>query len=146
MSKKVTTAATVVALALALAATAAAAPGKPAPSSLSLVVLTPASGALLADASSPGGAHWGDAVTFTVATTATDRPYVTVNCYQSGVWVLTATAGFYADYGPGQTFGLSNTTWTGGAADCTAELDAVAISGKGAKQVRLATTSFHVDA
>jgi hypothetical protein len=132
-------------LALLVAASAVAAPSKPSSSSLNLVVIGASTSAFAAPTSS-SGAHWGDAITFDVSTTATDRPYVTLNCYVGGVWVLTGTAGFYADYGPGHVFGLSNTAWTGGAGDCTAELFYESTGGKGAKKVTLATTSFHVDA
>ncbi len=55
--------------------------------SLSLVVLD----------STDGLAHWSNHVTFNVSTTAT-QPYVTVDCYQNGVWVMSGTRGFYPDY------------------------------------------------
>jgi len=133
-------------VALVVAATAVAAPPRPT-SSLSLVVLaSTSSGALAAATSSTPVAHWGDAITFDVSTTATDMPYVTLNCYVDGVWVLTGTRGFYPDFAWGQVFGLSNTAWTGGPGDCTAELYYEVSSGKNVKTVSLAKTSFHVDA
>jgi hypothetical protein len=89
--------------------------------------------------SNDGLAHWGQSVTFKISTAAT-KPYVTLNCYQNGVWVLASTAGFFPDYPWGQTFGLSNTTWAGGAADCKAEL----FYSTSTKKTTLATTSFHV--
>ena len=101
------------------------------PSVINLVVLD----------SSDGVPHWGNHVTFDVSTTATDQPYVTVDCYQNGVWVMTGTRGFYPDYLWGQTFALSSAGWTGGAADCNARLFTVAANGK---STTLATTSFHV--
>ncbi len=97
--------------------------------SLSLVVLD----------STDGLAHWSNHVTFNVSTTAT-QPYVTVDCYQNGVWVMSGTRGFYPDYLWGQTFALSSAGWTGGAADCSARLFTVSSNGK---STTLATTSFH---
>jgi len=100
------------------------------PSGLNLVVLD----------STDGLPHWGDHVTFSVSPTATDQPYATLNCYQNGVWVLTGTRGFYpGSYG--QTFALSSAGWTGGAAECTAELFSLSSNGK---TTTLGTTSFHV--
>ena len=104
---------------------------RPSASSLSLVLLN----------STDGLSHWGQDVTFTVSTTATTEPNVSLVCYQSGVLVYGAVAGFYASY-PwpwDQTFILSSPSWTGGGADCTATL--YYISGSGT--VPLATMSFH---
>ena len=74
--------------------------------------------------STDGLPHYGQQVTFTVATTVTTRPYVKLDCYQNQVWVYDQWAGFYADFPWAwlQTFPLSNSTWTSGAADCTATL------------------------
>jgi len=103
---------------------------RPPASSLSLVLLN----------STDGLPHWGQDVTFTVSTTATTEPNVSLDCYQSGVLVYGAVAGFYPSY-PwpwDQTFILSSPSWTGGGADCTATL--YYISGSGT--VPLATMSF----
>ena len=74
--------------------------------------------------STDGTAHYGQKVTFNVATTVTDRPYVRLDCYQNQVWVYSQWAGFYPDFSwPWmQTFPLSNSMWTSGAADCAATL------------------------
>jgi hypothetical protein len=83
-------------------------------SSLSLVLLN----------STDGLPHYGQNVTFNPSTTVTTRPYVKLDCYQNGVWVYDQWAGFYAGF-PWpwlQTFPLSSSTWTSGAADCTATL------------------------
>ncbi len=99
-------------------------------SSLSLVLLN----------SADGLAHWGQQVTFNVSTTATTEPNVSLNCYQTGVLVYGAVAGFYPSY-PWpwtQIFTLSSPSWTSGAADCTATL--YYFSGR--KTVTLATLSF----
>lgn len=135
--------ASLAALVLALTAAASAGNGagaKSSDSSINLVVLSSGTSAFSATASS--GAHWGDFVTFDVSTSASE-PYVTLMCSQNGVNVLSGSAGFFAAYGPGQVFGLSNTSWTGGAADCTADLHYTKSSGR---TVSLATTAFHVDA
>jgi hypothetical protein len=87
-----------------------------------------------------GSAHSGQRVTFSVATTATS-PFVSLNCYQGGVWVSAASAGFFAAYPWSQDFTLASTTWTGGDADCTALLYT---SRDGTKITSLATLSFHV--
>ena len=108
-------------------------------SSLSLIVLNSSTAA----ASATGAPRWGDLVTFDVSTTVTNRPYVTLNCYQDGAWVMSMTAGFYADYGPGKVFALSGTSWTGGGADCTADLHYAAHNGR---KVTLAELTFHADA
>jgi hypothetical protein len=124
-------------LSFALVPVALAGKGKPGGSggtsggaSLSLVVLD----------STDGLPHWSNHITFNVSTTAT-QPYVTVDCYQNGVWVLSGTRGFYPDYLWGQTFALNSSGWTGGAADCNARLFTVSSRGS---QTTLATTSFHV--
>jgi len=88
--------------------------------------------------STDGLPHWGNHVTFNVSTTAS-QPYVTLNCYQNGAWVLSGTRGFFAGYVWGQVFGLS---WAGGgAADCTATLFTSSSSGR---STTLATLGFHV--
>src|SRR5262249_52778866 len=128
--------------ALALASTAFAGNGggqnKSSSSSISLVLLGPTS-----SATSSSGAHWNDQVTFAVSTTATDRPYVLLNCYQTGAWVLASQAGFYPLYPFGQNFTLASSAWTAGAADCTAILGMNSVGGT--KFTKLAETSFHVD-
>lgn len=90
--------------------------------------------------STDGLAHWGQYVTFNVTTSAT-YPYVTLTCSRNGVPVLTQSAGFFPSYPWGQTFGLSNTSWTSGEADCVADLH---YSSSNGKSVSLAKTSFHV--
>jgi len=88
-----------------------------------------------------GMAHSGQQVTFAVATSATASPFVSLNCYQGSVWVYTASAGFFAAYPWSQDFTLSSTSWTGGAADCTARLYS---SRDGTRTTTLATMDFHV--
>jgi len=108
-------------------------------SSISLVLLAPAA-ATTASSSVP---HWNDQVSFAVSTTATDRPYVLLNCYQNDVWVMASQAGFYTLYPFGQNFTLASGAWRGGAAECTAILGMN--SNGGTKFTKLAVTSFHVD-
>jgi hypothetical protein len=93
--------------------------------------------------SSDSLAHYGDQVTFDVSTTATDKPSVKLTCFQGGVSVYRASAGFYPDYpwAWAQTFTLASSAWTGGAADCTADL--YYVTSKGAFAT-LTTLSFPV--
>jgi hypothetical protein len=81
-------------------------------------------------------------VTFTVSTTATTQPNVSLDCYQNGTLVFGGVAGFYASYPwPGsQIFVLSSPSWTGGAANCTATL--YYFSGR--KTINLTTLNFQV--
>jgi hypothetical protein len=90
--------------------------------------------------STDGWAHAGQHVTFSVTTSATS-PFVSLNCYQGGVWVSTVSAGFFAAYPWSRDFTLASTMWTGGDADCTAMLYT---SKDGSKITSLATLSFHV--
>ncbi len=83
-------------------------------SSLALVLLN----------STDGSPHWGQQITFTVSTTATTEPHVSLACSQNGVVVYTTETGYYAGY-PWpwtQTMTLSSYAWTGGGASCTANL------------------------
>ena len=101
-------------------------------SSLALVLLN----------STDGLPHWGQQITFTVSTTATTEPHVSVTCSQNGALVYSASAGFFASY-PWpwtQIMTLSSQSWTGGAADCTATLYAI----NGTKVTNLAALAFHV--
>jgi len=94
--------------------------------------------------STDGTAHFGQHVTFAVSTTATTRPFVSLNCYQGGSWVYTASVGFFADYAWPQQFTLSSGWWTSGAADCTAAL--YYTNSSGTRNTTLATLSFRVNA
>jgi hypothetical protein len=104
--------------------------------SLSLVMVN--------DLNGDGQPNWGDTVTFNISTTATTEPNVSLTCYQSGVLVYSAVSGFYASY-PWpwtQNMGLWSNSWTGGAADCTAELYYF----NGSKTVTVATLDIPVAA
>ena len=102
-------------------------------SSLSLVLLD----------STDGLAHYGQRVTFEVATTATTEPLVDLGCYQNGTLVLLGFAGFSStDPWPWtKIMTLSTSAWTGGEADCTARLYSASNTGK---TTTLATLNFHV--
>jgi hypothetical protein len=81
-------------------------------------------------------------ITYDVSTTATTEPRVETLCYQNNGMVLDAATGFYDSY-PWpwtQIINLSSQKWTGGDADCTAQL----YSWDGWRRTTLATTSFHV--
>jgi hypothetical protein len=85
---------------------------------------------MVADANGNGSPDVGDTVSFNVSTTATDKPWVKVNCSQGGSWVYTSSAGFFAAYAWAPNFTLESTMWTSGAADCTATLYKVGSNGK----------------
>jgi hypothetical protein len=95
------------------------------------------------DQNANGAPNWSDQVTFAVYTTATDKPWVKLNCYQAGVWVSTSTAGFFAAYPWPPNFTLASGGWTSGAGDCTATLYMVTSNGR---SKTLGTLGFHVNA
>ncbi|MFL5798029.1 MAG: hypothetical protein ACJ77A_08860 [Actinomycetota bacterium] len=76
------------------------------------------------DANSDRLPNWGDTITFSVSTTATQYPSVELDCSQNGTPVYTHSAGFYPTYPwpQSQNFVLQSYVWTGGAADCVATL------------------------
>ena len=130
------TAALCLALAPAALAAKAGAGGKPAPSgtaTIGLVLLN----------STDGLPHVGEKVTFDVSTTATDKPWVTLNCYQNGGLVYKGSNGIFPT-SLGQDFTLASNTWTSGAADCTAWLQNWANYAKHGVIQDLASISFHV--
>jgi hypothetical protein len=110
----------------AVAATAVAVSLVAAPAS-AYAARTPGSGSgastmSLVNLTKPGVAPaWNNDITFTVNTSAT-YPYVQVNCYQNGALVYSNSKGMFAAYPWGHDFVLSSYYWTGGAANCTAEL------------------------
>jgi hypothetical protein len=96
----------------ALAARGGGGPGTSSTGSLSLVLMN----------SSDGLPHYGQQVTFNVSTTATTRPYVSLDCTQNGTLVYSNQVGYYPGYPWVQYFTLASSYWTGGAASCTATL------------------------
>ena len=100
--------------------------------------------AMVTDANQNGLPNWGDTITFSVSTTATTEPHVNVSCYQNGVTVYGASTGYYASY-PWpwtQNMTLSSQSWTGGAASCTAVLQAYS----GTSITTVGTLNFSVGA
>lgn len=95
---------------------------------------------VVVDMDGDGVIQYGDAVTFTLSTSAS-RPFVSVNCYQGGAWVYAASVGYFADYPWDQWFTLATSSWPAGSGDCTAKLyttrDGIRIN-------VLGTTSFSV--
>jgi hypothetical protein len=78
-----------------------------------------------------GLVHWGGQITFTVSTSATTEPHVSVTCSQNRTVVYSSATGYYAGY-PWpwtQVMTLSSTAWSGGAASCTAKLYSLNNSG-----------------
>jgi hypothetical protein len=86
--------------------------------------------------------HFGDTITFDVSSTQTAAPFVNLLCYQNGQLVAEGWTSFFAGGLGDGTFRLYSGTWTGGAADCTANLDMFV----NYKWKVLASTSFQVAA
>jgi hypothetical protein len=94
--------------------------------------------------SGDGLAHFGQRVTFDVYTTATQYPWVTVDCYDAkGAWVYHASNGIFPT-SLNQVFTLGSNTWTSGAANCTAYLQNWDNYGRHGSITNLASTNFHV--
>jgi hypothetical protein len=95
--------------------------------------------------STDGLPHYGQRITFSVSTTATTRPFVRLNCYQDGVWLVAGSVGLFPDYPWSQEFILSSGGaaggWSSGAADC----DATLYSNDGRRSTDLAKIAFHVE-
>ena len=99
---------------------------------------------MVEDLNGNGSPNWSDTVSFDVSTDATDSPELRLTCYQDGVAVYWTQTAYYDGY-PfwwTQLMKLESGMWTGGAADCTADL----FFTSGRKTVTLATLDFHVDA
>ena len=104
--------------------------GKAPAGSLSLVVLD---GADLT-------ANHRERVAFDVTTSATDRPFVGVRCWQGTAWVLDGYTGYFATYMFDPWVTLDSAYWTPGVeASCTARL--FYYDRKGNQKV-IATTTF----
>lgn len=100
---------------------------------------------LVNDANGNGAPNWGDTVTFAVSTTATAMPYVTLDCYQGGTLVYTASNGIFA-ISLNQLFVLKTPAWSGGAASCTAWLQNWDSYSKHHSITNLASMNFSVGA
>jgi hypothetical protein len=89
-------------------------------------------------------AHFGQKVTFTVWTNATDYPWVTVKCLQNGRLVYKQSNGIFPT-SLGQVFTLGPTpSWSGGGADCTATLEDWDSYSRNGHISTLASMGFHV--
>ena len=75
------------------------------------------------DKNGNGAPDWGDFVTFNISTTATDQPWVELDCYQNGVRVSQGWDGYFTGSLTSRNFGLYSPQWTGGPASCTAYLE-----------------------
>jgi hypothetical protein len=87
--------------------------------------------------STDGLPHYGQRIEFDVSTTATDQPWVLLECYQSGSRVSQGKGAYFDGALSGRDFTLASPKWTGGAADCVANLTKPDWS-------VLATLNFHV--
>jgi hypothetical protein len=101
---------------------------------------------MVKDANGDGAPNYGDTVTFSVSTTSTSMPYVTVDCYQGGTLVYQASNGIFS-ISLNQMFVLGGTTaWQGGAANCTAYLQNWDSYSKHHTVTNLASMNFTVGA
>src|SRR5262245_51329330 len=66
--------------------------------------------------STDGLPHWGQLVTFNLSTSAS-RPYVGLQCFQGGVLVYSASAGFFPEYPWSRNYSLASYSWSSGDAD-----------------------------
>ena len=84
----------------------------------------------------------GGRVTFAVSTTATDRPFVGLRCWQGTSFVYDGYVGYFPSYMFDPWFTLGSPYWVADqAASCTARLFRYDSRGR---QIVLATTSFPV--
>ena len=93
---------------------------------------------LVVDNNGNGLPNWNDVVTFNISTTISS-PYVHLICSQNGTMVAQGWDGYFVGALGGRNFGLASPQWTGGAADCVANVETSTGS-------ILGTMSFHVDA
>ena len=85
--------------------------GKQASATIALVLLD----------SADAVANHGDRITFDVVTSATDRPFVSLKCWQGTVGVYNKSIGIFPSYLYDPWFTLDSMYWTAGAdASCTA--------------------------
>jgi hypothetical protein len=87
--------------------------------------------------STDGVAHNNQWIRFNVFTTATAEPGVNLKCYQGGALVAQGWEGYFERSLSDGNFRLNSPMWTGGEADCTADLTTP-------QKAVLASTSFHV--
>jgi hypothetical protein len=117
-------------------------PTKSSSSSISSPIVVSATTTLSATTNTSTAPHYGDLVRFDVSTTATTQPYVDLTCYQNGVLVGEGWRGYFDGALGDGSFGLSSPQWSGGAADCTANL----VMYSNNKWKVLASSSFHAEA
>ena len=97
------------------------------------------------DPSTDGSVHFGQHVTFDVSTSATDSPWVTVNCSQNGSPVYHQSLAMYLGTLYSRTFTLGPTpAWQSGSADCVATLENWDDYSNKGKITALASTPFTV--
>jgi len=100
---------------------------------------------MVQDANGDGLSNVLDKVTFAVSTTATTKPWVTVDCYQGGALVYQASNGIFPT-SLNQVFTLGSNSWMSGAASCTAYLQNWDSYSKRHTITNLASMSFSVGA
>jgi hypothetical protein len=94
--------------------------------------------------SADGVAYFGHGVTFDVHTTATNFPWVTLDCSSQNGGVYHNSLPMYLGTDYSRTFTLASNSWTSGAADCTATLENWDEYSKNGKIFPLASKTFTV--
>lgn len=88
--------------------------------------------------------HHGDTITFSVQTTTTDRPFVVLECFRDRALIYKSTVGMFQDWYDEwgvPDFPLASLAWSGGDADCNAELQ---YQDRKHRMRTLASMEFHV--
>jgi hypothetical protein len=121
----------------------AAAPAKGGSSSGTTTISQPI---LVTDNNANGAVDWSDKIRFNVSSTQTAMPFVSLKCYQGSTLVSQGTEGYFAGALDDGVFGLYSPSWTGGAADCTADVKSGDAKLAKQRDAILASVSFHVNA
>lgn len=101
---------------------------------------------LVADKDTNGVLNWSDTIRFTVSSTQTTTPFVTLKCYQGGALVSQSTEGYFAGALDDGVFGLYSPVWVSGAADCTADVKSGDTKRGKQQDTVLASVTFNVNA
>lgn len=94
---------------------------------------------LFTDQNGDGLPNWGDKIKFNVTSSGLSAASVNLKCSIGGSVVAQGLEGYFAGSLDDGVFGLYSSAWTGGAADCTANLV------NSTQPYVYATVSFHVN-
>lgn len=97
---------------------------------------------MVTDRNGDGQPNWNDVITYEVSSIVHSK-WVNTECRQNNVVVYRSIVGFFEEYPWSTDVQLYSDAWSGGAADCTANL--YTVSGKRQTPVTLALISFKVN-